>query len=60
MPRDALRQVLERSGVSPQMLQIIRSFHEDMQTQVGIGHWWCIVLILKWSPARIPILLNHP
>ena len=37
VPRLALWQVLEKSGVPPQMLKIIASFHEDMQAEVRIG-----------------------
>ena len=37
VPRLALWQVLKKSGVPPQMLKIIASFHEDMQAEVRIG-----------------------
>ena len=37
VPRDALWRVLGRCGVPPQMLRIVRSFHEDMQAEVRVG-----------------------
>ena len=37
MPRLALWQVLKKSGVPPQMLKIITSFHEDMRAKVRIS-----------------------
>ena len=37
MPRLALWQVLKKSGVPPQMLKVIASFHGDMQAEVRIG-----------------------
>ena len=37
VPRLALWQVLKKSGVPPQMLKIIASFHENMQAEVRIG-----------------------
>ena len=37
MPRLALWQVLKKSGVPPEMLKIIASFHEGMQAEVRVG-----------------------
>ena len=37
VPRDALWHVLGRCGVPPQMLRIVRSFHEDIQAEVRVG-----------------------
>ena len=37
VPRVALWYVLGRCGVPPQMLRIVRSFHEDMQAEVRVG-----------------------
>ena len=38
VPRQASWQVLEKWGVPPTMLQVIRSFHEGMQAEVRIGN----------------------
>ena len=37
VPRMALWKVLEMCGVPPQMLSIVRSFHESMQAKVRVG-----------------------
>ena len=37
VPRDALWQVLEKSGVPPNMLNIIKSFHNGMKATIKIG-----------------------
>ena len=37
VPREALWTVLEKCGVLPTMLSIIRSFHEGMQAGVRVG-----------------------
>ena len=37
VPRQALWCVLEKCGVPPTMLHLIRSFHEDMRAEVRIG-----------------------
>jgi len=36
-PRETLWTVLEKCGVPPTMLSIIRSFHEGMQAGVRVG-----------------------
>ena len=38
VPREALWQVLQKCGVPPQMLEIIKSFHEGMCAEVRVGH----------------------
>ena len=38
MSRQTLWQVLQKCGVSPAMLHIIRSLHEDMHTEVRLGN----------------------
>ena len=37
MPREALWWVLERCGVLPRMLQIVKSFHKGMEAGVRVG-----------------------
>ena len=37
VPRKALWQVLQKCGVPPTMLSIIRSFHEGMHAEVRVG-----------------------
>ena len=37
IPRDALWQVLEKSGVPPNMLNVINSFHDGMKATIRIG-----------------------
>ena len=37
VPRDALWQVLEKCGVPPKMLTIVKQLHEGMQAEVRIG-----------------------
>ena len=37
VPREALWRVLEKCGVPPKMLSIVKSFHERMQAEVRIG-----------------------
>ena len=37
VPREALWQVLERCGVPPRMLKIVKSFHVGMQAEVRVG-----------------------
>ena len=38
VPREALWQVLQKCGVPPQMLEVIKSFHEGMYAEVRVGH----------------------
>ena len=37
IPQQALWQVLERLGVPPRMMRIVRSFHEGMKAEVRVG-----------------------
>ena len=37
VPREALWQVLERCGVPPKMLKVVKSFHVGMQAMVRVG-----------------------
>ena len=37
IPRSALWRVLEKVGVPPTMLQIIRSFHDGMKAEIRVG-----------------------
>ena len=37
VPRPALWQVLEKYGIPPNMLSIIRSFHDGMQAEIRVG-----------------------
>lgn len=37
VPREALWRVLERCGVPPRMLRIVKSFHEGMEAEVRVG-----------------------
>ena len=53
VPRSALWCVLEKLGVPPTIISIIRSFNEDMCAKVVTGQEFTVFWCVQWTTSRL-------